>query len=133
MNEGVHMSKRMMARAAAVLLAVGGSLGAAGGAAVANAAPDDCSGGRVCVYDNINYSTQLGWRAAGFALQDISSGNNDKMSSWSNNSGTNACWYTDANGGGVGLAMNQYTDNHDVGWPWNDSMSSWKARAADLD
>lgn len=114
----------MIARAAAVLLAVG-SLGFAG-AAVANAAPSDCSGGRVCVYDNINYRTQLGWRAAGFALQDVSSGNNDKMSSWSNNSGTNACWYTSANGGGVGLAMNQYTDNPDVGWPWNDTMSSWK-------
>lgn len=124
MNEGVHMSKRMIARAAAVLLAVG-SLGAVG-AAVANAAPSDCSSGRVCVYDNINYSTQLGWRAAGFALQDVSSGNNDKMSSWSNNSGTNACWYTNANGGGIGLAMNQWTDNPDVGWPWNDTMSSWK-------
>ena len=81
------------------------------GITVAHAAPTSCSSNRVCVYDNINYSTQLGWRTAGFALQDVSSGNNDKMSSWSNNSAKNACWYQHANGGGSKYQMNQYTDN----------------------
>jgi len=119
MKMKLRMTSRVAVAAAVVALA-------AAGAPAAFAAPADCSSGQVCVYDNINYGSQLGWRWAGFARTDVSSGNNDKMSSWSNNSGTNACWYTDANGGGVGLQMNQWTDNHDIGWPWNDTMSSWK-------
>lgn len=102
-----------------------GSLGLVGVSA-ANAAVASCSSGRVCVYDNINYGTQLGWRTGGFALQDVSSGNNDKMSSWSNNSGLNACWYQNSNGGGWAFQMNQYTDNANVGTLWQDRMSSWK-------
>lgn len=65
---------------------------AVSGVAAASAYPASCASAQVCVYDNINYSTQLGWRSEGFALQDISSGNNDKVSSWSNHTGTNAAW-----------------------------------------
>lgn len=118
------MKKSVIARIAAIGLAVG-SLGAAGAVAV-QAYPADCGSGRVCVYDNINYGTQLGWRSEGFALQDVSSGNNDKMSSWSNHTGTNGAWYADSSGGGFCFQMNEFTSNPDVGWPWNDIMSSWK-------
>ena len=118
------MNKRFVARIAAIGLAVS-ALGAAGSVA-ASAAPADCSSGRVCIYDGVNYGTQLGWRNGGFALENVSVGNADRMSSWSNNSVKNACWYININGGGTGLQMNQYTNNPDVGWFWQDSMSSWK-------
>jgi len=118
------MKRQVAARAAALALAVGAI--SAAGITAAQAYPADCSSGRVCIYLNSNYGVQLGWRTGGFALQDVSSGNNDKMTSWSNHSVYNACWYTDANGAGVGLQMNQYTSNANVGFPWNDQMSSWK-------
>lgn len=118
------MKKAMLGRVAAVVIGVG-ALGAAGAVAT-QAYPATCTTNQVCVYDNTNYGTELGWRTGGFTLQDVSSGNNDKMSSWSNHSVYNACWYTGSNGSGTGLRMNQYTSNPDVGFPWNDSMSSWK-------
>jgi len=118
------VSTRLMARIGAVTVAVG-SIGAAGAAAAA-AYPASCTSNQVCVYDNTNYGTELGWRSGGFPLQDVSSGNNDKMSSWSNHSVLNACWYTNSDGGGVGHQMNQYTSDPDVGLVWNDQMSSWK-------
>lgn len=118
------MNTSFMARAAAVAVAVAALGGAASMAA--NAAPGNCSSGTVCIYDNINYGTQLGWRSQQFLLQNVSAGNNDRMSSWSNNSLYNACWYAAVNGGGASFQMNQYTDNPDVGFLWQDNLSSWK-------
>ncbi|TDL45294.1 peptidase inhibitor family I36 protein [Microbacterium oleivorans] len=116
--------KSLAVRIAAIAVIIGG-FGTAGVAA-ANAAPSSCSSGRVCVYHDTNYGYRMGWRAAGFALENVSSPNNDKMSSWSNNSVRNACWYGNANGGGNQFPMLQYTDNPNVGLFWQDSMSSWK-------
>ena len=118
------MNKRMLGRIVAVTMAVG-SLGAAG-ATAAQAYPASCTSNQVCVYDNTGYGTELGWRTGGFAAQDVGSGNNDKMSSWSNHSVYNACWYTGAGESGTGLQMNQFTSDTDIGLFWNDSMSSWK-------
>ncbi len=118
------MKNRFLARAVVISLALA-SLGVAG-AQVAQAYPASCTSGQICVYNNINYSSQLGWRSGGFALQNISSANNDKMSSWSNHTTTKACWYTDANGGGSAINMPGSTSNSNVGSTVNDTMSSWK-------
>ncbi|WP_309617106.1 peptidase inhibitor family I36 protein [Salinibacterium sp.] len=118
------LHSRLIARASAVVLAAA-SLGAAATTA-ATAAPSDCPTNAVCIYDNANYGAQLGWRTGGFGLQDVSAGNNDKMSSWANNSVYNACWYGSTLGSGSACQMNQYSQNPDIGWPYGDSMTSGK-------
>jgi hypothetical protein len=84
-----------------------------------------CTGTWVCVYTDSNWGAPMGWRSAGFALQDISLANNDKMSSWENRTGTSARWYTDANGGGACHTMAKFSEVGNL-LPWeNDTMSSW--------
>ncbi len=115
---------RLIARATVVGMAV--TALASASIVAAGAYPADCASTHVCVYDNANFGSQLGWRVQQFALQDVSTGNNDKMSSWSNHSVYNACWYSDISGGGTSHQMNQYSSNSYVGLWDNDSMSSWK-------
>jgi hypothetical protein len=113
----------------ALVVAVACALGSVGVAA-AEAYPKSCASGRVCLYDNINYSAELGWRSAGFARTDITSGNNDKMSSWSNHTTQDGAWYSDAHGGGFCFNLENKHSNPDIGFPWNDSASSWKGNGS---
>lgn len=84
-----------------------------------------CTGTWVCVYADSNWGSPMGWRSAGFNLQDVSLANNDKMSSWENRTGTSARWYTDASGGGACHTMTKYSEVGNL-LPWeNDTMSSW--------
>ncbi len=121
------MNKKLIARGAAILLGVSSLAMVGVGAAVAY--PGDCTSNRVCVYDNADFNTQLGWRAPGFALTNVSSGNNDKMSSWANSSSGNACWYIDVGGAGGGIDMPKHSQNSYVGATLNDKMSSWKGQS----
>lgn len=120
-HEGL-MKAGVVARVVAISVAVA-AVGFAGVGAASAAMPGDCSSGRVCVYNDENYFNQLGWRAAGFATQNISSTTNDKMTSWANNTGTRGCWWTDINGGGTRRFLYANSSNPKV--DLNDTMSSW--------
>jgi hypothetical protein len=114
-------------------LLVAASIGcalAASGVVAAQAYPASCTSNQVCLYDNASYGSELGWRSGGFAQQDISSGNNDRMSSWSNHSIYNAAWFQNPFGGGYCFSMNQYTSDANVGLLWNDTASSWRGTGA---
>ena len=84
-----------------------------------------CTNAWVCVYDDSGFSKGMGWRTAGFSLQNVSLANNDKMSSWENRTGTYARWYVDINGGGDCHPMAPYSEVANVYFWENDKMSSW--------
>ena len=50
----------------------------------------------------------MGYRRAGLGIMNVSSKNNDIMSSYENKSGTNARWYHDADGKGRCVTMLAY-------------------------
>jgi hypothetical protein len=85
-----------------------------------------CSGTWVCVYKNSFFDTPLGYRTAGFTLQNISSANQNQVSSWENRTTSNARWYTNTNGAGT---CNNMAKNSELGFmdPFtqNDRMISW--------
>lgn len=82
--------------------------------------------GLVCLYDHNGYRGFLGSRNAGIGLMNISRQSNDRMSSWINNTRSNAAWYSKANGEGTCHTMRAMSRNDYVGWRWNDTASSWR-------
>ncbi|WP_084515758.1 peptidase inhibitor family I36 protein [Microbacterium luticocti] len=116
------MSKRSIAAAL-----VGAALTiSAIGTSAAYAYPADCTGGKVCLYDYYDFVGQLGWRAAGVSLANISSANNDKMASWANSTSTNAAWYEGLNGSGTCHTMSKQSQNSALDIFTRDTASSWK-------
>lgn len=118
------MKKRLIAMGASALIA-GGALVALPTAAQAGS-PYHCTiFGQVCIYDNINYGTLLGWRWIGFGAENVSTVNNDRMSSWENYSNGTGRWYWDADQRGPCRTMWRRSEN-----PWvrdydNDKLTSW--------
>jgi len=119
------MRKKMAGILASAALAVG-MVGALAPTAAFAGNASYCSGTYVCVYKNSGFGVGLGWRTAGFSLQNISAANDNEASSWENRTGTGARWYTDANGKGDCHSMAKYSE---LSWmsPFgqNDNMSSW--------
>lgn len=104
---------------------VASALGA--GAVPATAALKDCPSTKVCLFKDSNYVGLLGYRSGGQSTMNISYVNNDEMSSWSNkNSVYTAAWFSDAGGKGGCYQMNPTTNNHYVGYWYNDRASSWR-------
>jgi hypothetical protein len=92
------------------------------------AAYSDCPTNKVCAWQNNNFSGDfLGYRAPGGGLVNISSGNNNRMSSWANRTLTNARWYQLANASPEGFCANMIntSSNPDLPDSQNDKMSSW--------
>ncbi len=56
----------------------------------------------------------MGYRRAGLGIMNVSSKNNDIMSSYENESGTNARWYHDADGKGRCVTMLAYRSDNDI-------------------
>lgn len=89
-----------------------------------------CSGTWVCVYKDAYFGTGLGWRNANFALQNISTSNQNQVSSWENKTGTNARWYTQQNGTGTCNTMGRYSELGFMDpFTQNDRMISWAGNA----
>ncbi len=107
-----------------LILAAG--IGLSGAALVAEAGSNLCASNRVCVYVDANFSGLMGTRSPGGALVNVSSLNNDKMSSWENKTGTNAAFYYGVNGTGTCVTMKAGYEHHYVGAGANDQMSSWR-------
>lgn len=106
-------------------------LGLGAGGLSASAGSSLCPSNRVCTYVNHEWVGLLGYRAAGGALVNVSSGANDQMSSWENKTATNARWYFNANGGG---ACRNMLANRELNISWyggdNDQMTSWATNGA---
>lgn len=109
--------------ALAASLAVG--LGA-GAVTAAQAGHELCPKARVCVYVNRDFQGLMGFRGGGEGIRDITTPNNDQMSSWENLTRFNAAWYHNINGRGKCLDMPAGQELNFVGLEDNDAMSSWK-------
>ncbi len=85
-----------------------------------------CSGSWVCVYKHKDFEVPLGYRTAGFFLQNISAANDNEVSSWENRTSTNARWYTGSNGSGNCHTMARFSELGFMNpFTQNDQMSSW--------
>lgn len=105
-------------------------LGAVGLGAPALAAPAapaaTCSGNLTCTYTNANYEVFLGSRAPNTALENISSGNRNKLSSWINYTSTGARFYYNTGGGGTCVSMGANNRaSASASNPNNDQAESW--------
>lgn len=115
----MSMSRKVFA---GVLIA--GALGA--GAVPAAAALQDCPSSTECLFKHQNVEERQGYRYGGNPLESISAGNNDQVSSWSNQSTQVGAWHSDADGRGGCYQMNKGTNSSYVGWSFNDKASSWR-------
>ena len=116
----------------AMIAAIGaGTVGAAVAVpGTAFAGSNLCGPNLVCIYDNANFGAMLGSLGPGYARRDISAGNNDKLSSWENKTGTNAAWYEHGGGGGQCHNMLAYRESSYVGFWDNDEASSWQTNGS---
>ena len=80
-----------------------------------------------CVYLDAGFNGLFGTKQAGSGLTNISTTNNDRMSSWENKSRTLGAWYANRDGGGACRTMYAVSE---ASYSWldgiNDTMSSWK-------
>ena len=67
----------------------------------------------------------MGYRRAGLGIMNVSSKNNDIMSSYENESDTNARWYHDADGKGRCVTMLAYRSDNDINTWDDDELTSW--------
>lgn len=119
--------KRAVMKTKKALMVVGVAVGLGlGGVMPAQAAFSDCPDRAVCLWNNANYGSFLGWRQPGLGLLNVSSGANDRTTSWANRSYTRAAWYSDANGRGFCRDMTPRASNPNVGSFDNDKLSSWR-------
>ncbi|WP_345526383.1 peptidase inhibitor family I36 protein [Nocardioides endophyticus] len=91
-------------------------------------AVDGCASNRACIFDDNNFQDRIGSRAAEGGRVDVSSGNNDRMDSWKNNTGTNAAWYynfVDENSDNCRNMPKNDSDGN-VGVFNSDELSSWR-------
>lgn len=91
----------------------------------AHAGSNLCPSAQVCLYRDNDFLGLMGYRRAGLGIMNISSGNNDAMSSYENKSGTNARWYHDANGRGRCVNMLAHRSDNDINTWDDDELSSW--------
>lgn len=89
-----------------------------------------CPTNTVCIYMDNNWVGLLGYRAPGQGLANVSSGANDKTSSWENKTATNARWYEHTNGGGFCSNFIAGGSDNDESDTYNDKLSSWATNGA---
>ena len=93
----------------------------------AASAMTDCGGTyNICIYDNNDWSGQLGRRAPGGGVVNVSGTANDRMDSWTNGSGTNSAWYYDANGTGNCTTMAAHSSDPNINVFASDELTSWR-------
>ena len=85
-----------------------------------------CAGARVCIYDDANWVALLGSRAAGGGNANVSTANNDRMTSWENKTKTNARWHID----GTCRNMAKSSELYYVTSTYNDKLTSWATNGA---
>ena len=115
--------------------AIVGALAVASGLAVglpsaAMAGSSLCPSAKVCVYANNDFGGLLGYRSGGLGLANVSSVNNDEMSSWENKSTSNARWYHDRDAGGKCVTLLSKREDNNINFLDNDTMSSWATNGA---
>jgi hypothetical protein len=92
----------------------------------AQASLSQCPSAKVCLWQNNNYSGDfLGWRSAGFPLENISAANDNRTSSTANKSTRNARWYQLAGGDGFCVTMPAGGTEPDLPDSQNDKATSW--------
>lgn len=114
-----------------IVLGLAAAMGFSTASLSANAGSNLCSSNRVCIYVDHEWVGLLGTRSAGGGLANVSSGANDKTSSWENKTNTNARWYFDANGAGACRSMIAKSEKN-IAWYGgdNDKLTSWATNKA---
>ncbi|MEV8373996.1 peptidase inhibitor family I36 protein [Kribbella sp. NPDC056861] len=90
------------------------SAGAVVAASTPAQAEEACYANKICIYaggtghDGGAYNTELGYRAPGVGLANISAGNRNRLSSWKNRSNTGARFYYSLNGSGTCVSMRAF-------------------------
>lgn len=120
----MRIKKMLLGVSAAALLVAGLA------APSAHAGSSLCPASRVCIYSNNNYVGLLGYRTAGLGVMNVSSGANDKMSSYENKTGTNARWYHDANAKGSCVNMLAHKSDNDINIIDDNELTSWATNGA---
>lgn len=114
-----------------LMLALAAAIGFGGATVTANAGSNLCNANRVCIYVDHEWVGLLGMRSAGGGLVNVSSGANDRTSSWENRTSTNARWYFDASGKG---ACRDMIAKRELNITWyggdNDKLTSWATNKA---
>jgi len=115
--------KRIKAAVLGALLVAGLSTVPAG---AASAGSTLCPSAKVCIYVDPGFVGLLGYRSGGLGLANVSSGADNKTSSWENKSSYNAAWYDQRDGGGNCFNMLSKREVSSIGWPSYDKLSSWR-------
>lgn len=95
----------------------------------AQAGSNLCPSSMVCLYEDQSYVALLGYLSGGQPLHNVSSGANDKMSSWENKSSHDGAWFDDANASGTCHNMFALSESPWVGLSSNDKLTSWRTNA----
>jgi hypothetical protein len=110
----------------------------AGGVAVAtpmlaaNASWGQCPTDKVCLWQDTNAGGDfLGYRSPGQTWTNISAANDNRTSSWWNNTGTGARWWQLPDRGGFCVPMGAGVQrNYTEGDGFNDKLSSWASNGS---
>lgn len=98
---------------------------APGGASAGN--PALCQANRACIYMDNDFSGLIDIpRPPGEGVRTVNAGDNDKMDSWENRTGTRAAWYDDAHGAGDCTNMNANTEDNNINVFASDELTSWR-------
>lgn len=93
-------------------------------AALACTIPMQAHAGMLRLYEHNNFRGEIGSRSvAGF--WDITSANNDKLSSWINDTNMNGTWHEHANARGKCHRMPAKSSSSGMAWWDNDTASSF--------
>ena len=92
----------------------------------AQAGSNLCPASMVCLYGDQSFVGLLGYLSGGQGLHNVSSGANDKMSSWENKSTHDGAWFDDADAAGTCHNIFALSESPWVGLLNNDKLTSWR-------
>jgi hypothetical protein len=84
----------------------------------------------VCIYSNNDWIGEIGDRASGGAVVNITSTYNDEMDSYWNETSSNARWYYNPNGGGACNNLPAAHKDNNINVLSSDELSSWATNGA---
>lgn len=101
-----------------------------GGIGVASAGiqAEPCTPDRVCIYKDNNYRGKLAEKAPLRGTSNVSTAQDNLMSSWRNLTNVDARWYHDFNGTGRCVTMLAGQSDNDISLRDDNKLSSWNTQ-----
>jgi len=104
-------------------------VGMVGAPVVAQAGSTLCPSAKACIYVDPAYVGLLGYKSGNSALVNVSSGADNKTSSWENKTAYNGAWFEGVGGSGKCWNMGSKKEVGSIGWPNYDKLTSWRTTA----